>query len=168
MLAGAVVAIGLVVGACGSGSTGASAVDGEAGPTTEARDETGSVAGGVDAADGEGDGAASSPDVRVVSPADGAAILADPPADLVVLDVRTAEEFDQGHLPGATMLDFYAPDFADRLAELDPDRTYLVYCRSGNRSGQTRAMMERLGFGDVADVDGGIVAWAGAELPIEP
>ena len=106
--------------------------------------------------------------IRVVSPDDGKAILDDAPTDLVVLDVRTTEEFDEGHLEGATMLDFYAADFADRRAELDPDVPYLIYCRSGNRSGQTRQMMEELGFVDVADVDGGIVAWAGAGLPVEP
>jgi len=106
--------------------------------------------------------------VRVVSPADGAAILEDPPPDLVVLDVRTPEEFEEGHLAGATLLDFYAPDFADRLTELDHDVPYLLYCRSGNRSDQARQMMLDLGFTDVADVDGGIVAWTGAGLPVVP
>jgi rhodanese-related sulfurtransferase len=66
------------------------------------------------------------------------------------------------------MLDFYAPDFADRLAQLDPDVPYLIYCRSGNRSGQTLALMEDLGFTDVADVDGGILAWGDAGLPVVP
>ena len=52
------------------------------------------------------------------------------------------------------------------LAELDPDVPYLLYCRSGNRSGQTRALMEQLGFSDVADVDGGVIAWADSGLPL--
>ncbi len=104
--------------------------------------------------------------VRVVDPAEAAAILDDPPPELVVLDVRTAEEFADGHVAGATMVDFYADDFAERLAGLDPDVPYVVYCRSGSRSGQTRVMMEELGFTDVADVDGGILAWAEAGLPV--
>ncbi len=104
--------------------------------------------------------------IRLVSAAEGAAIQQDPPDDLVILDVRTPEEFEAGHLDGAVMLDFYEPDFADRLAELDPDVPYLLYCRSGNRSGQTAAILKDLGFADVADVDGGIVAWADAGLPI--
>ncbi len=104
--------------------------------------------------------------VRVVTPGEAATIQTEPPADLVVLDVRTPAEFADGHLEGATMLDFYADDFSEQLAELDRDVPYLLYCRSGNRSGQTRALMEDLGFSDVADVDGGILAWADAGLPI--
>jgi rhodanese-related sulfurtransferase len=105
--------------------------------------------------------------VRVVSPADAAAIQNDPPEGLVVLDVRTPEEFEAGHLADATMIDFYAEDFGDRIAELDRDAPYLLYCRSGNRSGNARVLMERMGFTNVADVDGGILAWADAGLPIE-
>ena len=109
---------------------------------------------------------ASAAGIRLVSASEGAAIQENPPADLVILDVRTPEEFDAGHLDGAIMLDFYEPDFADRLAELDPDVPYLLYCRSGNRSGQTAAILKDLGFSDVADVDGGVVAWADAGLPL--
>lgn len=108
---------------------------------------------------------ASTGGLRLVSVDDGAALQDDPPDDLVILDVRTPEEFAEGHLDGAIMVDFYDDDFADQLAELDPDVPYLLYCRSGNRSGQTLAMMEDLGFTDVADVDGGINAWGEAGLP---
>lgn len=104
------------------------------------------------------------PGVRLVSPADGADIQNDPPENLVILDVRTADEFAEGHLEGAVMLDFYRDDFADQVALLDPDVPYLLYCRSGNRSGQTATIMSELGFTDVADVDGGIVAWTEAGL----
>jgi len=101
-----------------------------------------------------------------VSPQDAAAITDDPPADLVVLDVRTPEEFAEGHLEGAVLVDFYDTDFTEQLAALDPDVPYLVYCRSGNRSGQTLSIMDDLGFDSAVDVDGGIVAWAGAGLPV--
>ena len=104
--------------------------------------------------------------VRLVSAVEGAEIQANPPADLVILDVRTADEFAEGHLDGAIMIDFYADDFADQLAGLDPDVPYLLYCRSGNRSGQTATMMQDLGFTDVADVDGGIGAWTSAGLSL--
>ena len=108
---------------------------------------------------------ADSPGVRLVSATDGAAIADNPPEDMVILDVRTLEEFAEGHIEGATMLDFYESDFGERLSQLDKDVPYLLYCRSGNRSGQTAAMMQQLGFSDVADVDGGIVSWLSTGLP---
>ena len=82
----------------------------------------------------------------------------------MILDVRTPEEFAEGHIEGAVQIDFYAPDFADRIAELDRDVPYLVYCQSGTRSGQTRQLMADLGFRSVTDVDGGFVAWIDAGL----
>ena len=108
----------------------------------------------------------SSTSSELVEPSVAAEILADPPDDLVILDVRTQEEFDEGYVEGAAMLDFYSADFAEQLAELDRDVPYVVYCRSGNRSGQTVEMMDELGFENVTDVDGGIVAWSDAGLPV--
>ncbi len=104
--------------------------------------------------------------ISTVSVDDAAAITLDPPDDLVVLDVRTPEEFAEGHLEGAVLVDFYDADFSDQLAGLDADVPYLVYCRSGNRSGQTLDIMQQLGFTSAVDVDGGIVAWEGAGHPI--
>lgn len=104
--------------------------------------------------------------IRVTSPAEAAATIADAPDDLVILDVRTQEEFDEGHLDGAIMIDFYRDDFREQLAQLDPDVPYVLYCRSGNRSGQASAIMSDLQFTSVEDVDGGIVSWVDAGLPI--
>ena len=104
--------------------------------------------------------------IRVANVNEADEIYANPPADLVILDVRTPEEFDAGHIDGAIMVDFYSPDYADQLAELDPDVPYLLNCRSGNRSGQTRLTLAELGFTDVADVDGGLVNWTEAGSPV--
>ena len=104
--------------------------------------------------------------ISTISVEAAAAITDNPPDDLVVLDVRTPEEYAEGHLDGAVLVDFYAPDFAEQLAALDTDVPYLVYCRSGNRSGQAIDVMEQLGFTSVVDVDGGIVAWSDAGLPV--
>jgi len=101
----------------------------------------------------------------LVTPAQAAEIAA---GDVTVIDVRTPEEFAEGHLADATLIDFYADDFAARIAALPADEPYLVYCRSGNRSGQAVALMEELGFGTVYDMDGGIVAYAAEGLPLAP
>lgn len=119
-------------------------------------------------ADTEPSGAesADAPGVRVVSVDEGAAIVNDPPDDLVVLDVRTPDEFAEAHIEGAVLIDFYEADFADQIAALDRDVPYVLYCRSGNRSSGAREMMNDLGFADVADIDGGILSWSAANLPV--
>jgi len=91
--------------------------------------------------------------------------LADEPGT-VVLDVRTPQEFAEGHLIDAVNVDFSATDFADQIAALDRTAAYVVYCRSGNRSAQAMDLFRRLEFTDVHEIEGGIVAWVAAGLPI--
>ncbi|MCC6438568.1 MAG: rhodanese-like domain-containing protein [Acidimicrobiales bacterium] len=109
---------------------------------------------------------AASAGTKLVSAEEAAALLQQPPAGLAVIDVRTPEEFDTGHLADAELIDFYGAEFAAQLDRLDRDTPYLVYCRSGNRSGQAVAAMAKLGFTDVTDVDGGVQAWSAAGLPL--
>lgn len=105
------------------------------------------------------------PGVRLVT-ADEAASLFESP-ETTVLDIRTPPEVAQARLPGAVAIDIMAPDFAQRIDALDRHGHYLLYCRSGNRTMNARALMTQLGFTDVADIDGGIIAWANAGLPLE-
>lgn len=85
--------------------------------------------------------------------------------DLVVVDVRTPEEFAEGHLEGAELLDIYDPAFRDGVDGLDRDGAYLVYCRTGSRSGQAAALMQELGFTEVYDAGGlDALATAGATV----
>ena len=100
----------------------------------------------------------------LVQPVEAAEVIAT--SDVVVLDVRTPEEFQAGHLEGAVNVDFYAADFETQLDALSKDVTYVVYCRSGNRSGQSIGLMEQLGFSSVYDVDGGILEWVDDGLPL--
>lgn len=113
--------------------------------------------GGVDSAQ---------PAFGLVTPEQAAALGDDD--SITVIDVRTPEEFAEGHLERATEIDFYGDDFRDRISQLDPAGRYLVYCRSGNRSGQATAIMRELGFEQVYDLDGGVVAWSAAGLPLAP
>lgn len=104
------------------------------------------------------------PAVRLVDVEEGLALVADP--SVVVVDVRTPAEFAEGHLDRAQLVDFSAPGFRERIAQFDRSTTYLVYCRSGNRSGQATAVMAELGFTEVYDLHGGIGAWQGAGAPV--
>jgi rhodanese-related sulfurtransferase len=76
-----------------------------------------------------------------------------------VLDIRTPEEFGAGHIEGATMIDFKAPDFESKVAELDREKSYLVHCRSGGRSTSSLPVFEKLGFQHIIHLDGGFNAW---------
>lgn len=107
---------------------------------------------------------AETPTFGLVSPSEAATLATDP--DVTVLDVRTPEEFADGHLENALLVDFYDATFADQLAELDPDGTYVLYCRSGNRSGQAAALMADLGFEQVYDVAGGVIEWQRQGQPL--
>ncbi|EPD31439.1 rhodanese-like domain-containing protein [Gleimia europaea] len=82
-----------------------------------------------------------------------------------VLDVRTPAEYAEGHLDGAVNIDVTDPGFEDAIASLDPNGTYSVYCRSGNRSGKAVAIMEQKGFTNVTNVGG--VEQASATLDID-
>jgi phage shock protein E len=83
-----------------------------------------------------------------------------------VLDVRTPEEFAEGHLAGALNIDFLKSDFAEKVAKLDKDQPFLVHCRSGGRSTKSLATFEKLGFKNIIHLDGGMNAWteAGGEV----
>ena len=86
--------------------------------------------------------------------------------NVVVLDVRTPEEFAAGHIAGATNINFRAPDFAKAVAGLDTNKTYLVHCASGNRSTQALPTFQKFPFQSVYHLDGGIKGWEKAGLPV--
>lgn len=86
---------------------------------------------------------------------------------VVVLDVRTIDEFNSGHIEGAKQLDYYETDsFNAAIDALDKDVTYLLYCRSGGRSGTTYDMMVQKGFKNVYNLEGGMLAWQKANMPV--
>lgn len=80
----------------------------------------------------------------------------------MVIDVRTPEEFNDGHLEGAERIGIADSDFIQRVDALDKSEDYYVYCRSGNRAGQAINAMRDLGFtGDL--VNGGSVGNASSQ-----
>ena len=80
----------------------------------------------------------------------------------VILDVRTAEEFESGYIKGALNLDIRGgADFLASIEKLDKSKSYFVYCRSGARSGQACQLMSQMGFRAVYNLYGGVLAWEG-------
>jgi rhodanese-related sulfurtransferase len=80
----------------------------------------------------------------------------------VILDVRTADEWSEGIIPGAINIDIYkGQGFVYSLEELDKSKNYYVYCRSGARSAQACNIMSQLGFATAYNLTGGIMQWDG-------
>lgn len=71
-----------------------------------------------------------------------------------LIDVRTPEEFAEGHLEGAINVDVASPRFADDILALDPTEPVVVYCRSGNRSARAQTLLEEAGIANVINAGG--------------
>ena len=84
--------------------------------------------------------------------------------ELVVLDVRTQTEYDDGHIEGA--INIPVEEIADRLSELSADDDILVYCRTGNHSGTAVRIMEENGFSKIYHMHEGISTWVSEDLPV--
>ncbi|MEN6330263.1 MAG: rhodanese-like domain-containing protein [Methanobacteriaceae archaeon] len=87
--------------------------------------------------------------------------------DFVILDVRGPGEHAQGHVKNAVLIELQSPDFKARLEELDKNKTYLVYCRSGMRSSKAAKIMADMGFSNIYTMEGGFTNWSACGLPEE-
>ncbi len=85
--------------------------------------------------------------------------------DVVILDVREQQEYDQGHIPGVKLIP--TGQVQDRLSEIPTDKPVIVTCRSGNRSAAVTKLLREQGYTNVHNMEGGIVAWQGAGYPVD-
>ncbi|MBS8122349.1 rhodanese-like domain-containing protein [Candidatus Vampirococcus lugosii] len=77
-----------------------------------------------------------------------------------LIDIRSSHELNvTGFLEGAINIEYYEDDFFEKIANLDKNKKYLIYCNSGNRTGHTLQIMEELGFMNVSHLEGGIQDW---------
>lgn len=86
--------------------------------------------------------------------------------DFILIDIRTPQEFNEGHIENAVNIDFYSETFKEDLDKLDKNKTYFIYCRSGNRSGRAMPIMKELGFKEVYNLSVGIKDWLAEGLPV--
>lgn len=77
----------------------------------------------------------------------------------ILLDVRTPKEVSESKIEGAIAIDFLAKDFAKKVTTLDKEKAYYIYCRSGVRSANACQVMSQLGFKELVNLEGGILAW---------
>lgn len=81
--------------------------------------------------------------------------------EIIMIDVRTEEEVTEGIIDGATNINIFNPDFADKIEEYDRSKTYVMICRSGARSSQACMQMSGMGFEKIYNLDGGMMGWTG-------
>jgi rhodanese-related sulfurtransferase len=92
-----------------------------------------------------------------------ASIKDDP--EVVLIDVREPEEYAAGHIPDVTLMPM--GEVPQRLNDIPTDKTVIAYCRSGNRSGQVMQFLQQQGYENVHNMEGGIIAWEQAGLPVK-
>ncbi len=89
--------------------------------------------------------------------------------DVIVLDVRTPQEFSAGHIKGAVNINILEDSFKEKMAKLGKDRAYLVHCAAGAPTGRSRrsvTLMEEVGFKKIYHLDGGFISWQQAGNPV--
>jgi rhodanese-related sulfurtransferase len=128
--------------------------------------ESDSAAAATDTTTAQGPaGPAAKPEAPVrVGVAEFAQVVAAPGTQII--DVRTPEEFAEGHIAGAVNIPVEYPDFMDRVTQLDPNATYAVYCRSGNRSQPAVAGMTEAGITGIYELESGTTGWTGEGMSL--
>ncbi len=86
--------------------------------------------------------------------------------NFVIIDVRQPNEYNEGHIRNAILINYYSKNFKEEIAKLDRNKTYVIYCRSGSRSGRTLKLMKQLQFKRVYNIYGGIMNWKREKLPV--
>lgn len=87
--------------------------------------------------------------------------------EFVILDVRSPEEHAQGHIKDSVLLQLGSPEFNQKLGEMNKNKTYLVYCRSGIRSSKAAKIMDKMGFKNIYNMKKGFMNWSACGLPQE-
>lgn len=86
--------------------------------------------------------------------------------DALLIDVRTTEEFNEGHIEGAANIDWLGGTLLTDVSGIDKTKPVLLYCTSGGRSGEAMEAMKKAGFTDVHDLKGGFLAWEADKQPV--
>jgi rhodanese-related sulfurtransferase len=87
--------------------------------------------------------------------------------DILILDIRTAEEYSKSHIRGAVNIDYGINNFSDSIALFDRSKNYLLYCRTGRDSKSAFNLMRDLGFKELYNLEGGILEWVNEGFRVE-
>ena len=95
-------------------------------------------------------------DIKLISSSD---FIEFQDSDYVLIDVRTPEEYDFGHIPNALNYDFYSDTFQSKILNLSKNESVILYCRTNNRSNKTAKILKEKGFKEIFVIEGGITEW---------
>ena len=98
----------------------------------------------------------SSPKTNIISESD---FIELKDSEYILIDVRTQDEFDSGHINSAINLDFYSNTFKNDISSLPKNETIVLYCRTNNRSSKTATILQENGYRDILVIKGGITEW---------
>lgn len=87
-------------------------------------------------------------------------------SEVQLIDVRTPDEFNSGHIANALNINIYDSNFDEQISKLDKDKPVMVYCRSGGRSATAADKFKEKGFKNISDLEGGITAWMANDLDV--
>lgn len=96
--------------------------------------------------------------IKVISPEEAKTAMA-AEEDLVLVDVRTQEEFAEGNIEGAKNINFYDADFKEQMQQYNKEKPIYIYCRSGARSAKAAKQLQEIGFKEIYDIEGGYLNW---------
>jgi len=97
-----------------------------------------------------------SPEINIISESD---FIELQDSEYTLIDVRTQDEFDLGHINSAINLDFYSDTFKNDILSLPKNETIVLYCRTNNRSSKTATILQENGYRDILVIKGGINEW---------
>ena len=98
----------------------------------------------------------SSPETNIISESD---FIELKDSEYILIDVRTQDEFDSGHINSSINLDFYSNTFKNDILSLPKNETIVLYCRTNNRSSKTATILQENGYRDILVIKGGITEW---------
>ena len=86
--------------------------------------------------------------------------------DFIIVDVRTPEEYSEGHINNSININYTSDKFGDQVKSLNRNKEYIIYCRSGRRSAEALKVFKDLGFKKIYNIKEGIVSWTSSGLPV--
>ena len=107
------------------------------------------------------------PQFKTITPKAALKLIEEKGPEITILDIRPKSDFEKEHVPGAENLDYHGHQFQKKAEELDKEKNYIIYCKSGVRGGYFMDKMKESGFSGAYNILGGFVAWKISRLPLE-